>query len=415
MQRRVVITGLGIICPVGNSIASAWENIRAGRSGIKTIELFDASAMTSHIAGEVVGFDPETIVSKKDVKRYDRFSLLGLAAAKEAWKAAGLEEASPYQPERSGCILGVGVGGLASLEENHTELIEGGPRRISPFLIPAMITNLAPGNIAIQHNLQGVNYAISSACTSGTHAIGEAWRMIAGGLQDLMVTGGAEAGVTPLGVGGFCRMRALSTRNDEPQRASRPFDRDRDGFVIGEGAGVLVLEEFEAAKKRGANILAEVVGYGFSCDAFHITSQPEGGPGAVASMRSALKSAAINPEQVQYVNAHGTSTPINDPSESAAIKTVFGDYAKKGLLVSSTKSMTGHLLGAAGGVEAVFLTLALRDSVAPPTINLENPDEGCDLDYVPHTAREVSIEYGISNSFGFGGTNATLVLRRPTA
>lgn len=411
-RRRVVITGIGMLTPVGNDTASSWAGVTSGKSGVAKITHFDASNSTSQIAAEVKGFNPDTVVDKKEAKRFDRFSLIGLASAKEAWKDAQLEGAVPYSPSRMGCIIGVGIGGLPALEENHKALLEDGPRKISPFLIPAMISNLAPGHVGIALNLQGVNYTITSACTSGTHAIGEAYRMIAGGLQDLMVTGGAEAAITPLGVGGFARMKALSTRNDEPQKASRPFDRDRDGFVIGEGAATLILEELETAKKRGARIYAEVVGYGFSCDAYHITAPPEGGEGAIACMTMAIKDSGLGLEDIGYINAHGTSTPINDPAETRAIKSVFGDLAHKGLLVSSTKSMTGHLLGAAGAIEAAFITLAVNKGLVPPTVNLDNPDEGCDLDYVPHVARERSIEAAMSNSFGFGGTNASLVVRR---
>ncbi len=410
-HRRVVITGIGIICPVGNDLKSSWAGLTSGTSGVTRITHFDCSNFSSQIAGEVKGFDPEQVVEKKEAKRFDRFSLFALACAKEAWKDSGLEGHN-YENPRMGCILGVGIGGLPILEENHAALIQDGPRRISPFLIPAMISNLAPGNIGIAFDLQGVNYAITSACTSGTHAIGEAYRMIAGGLQDVMLTGGAEAAITPLGVGGFARMKALSTRNDEPERASRPFDKERDGFVIGEGAAVLVLEELENAKKRGAKIYAEVAGYGFSCDAYHITAPPEGGEGAIACMTSALKQANLPLEKIGYINAHGTSTPINDPAESKAIRAVFGDWSDKGLMVSSTKSMTGHLLGAAGGIEAVFITMAIHQGVVPPTINLENPEVGCDLDYVPGTAREKPIDAAMSNSFGFGGTNASIIVKR---
>ena len=412
-QRRVVVTGMGLVSPIGNDLKSSWKSIEEGRSGIGPITLFDVSAYNSRIGGEVKNFDPEAIklVEKKEVKRFDRFSLIGLAAAREAWEDSGLEGHS-YNPSKMGTILGVGIGGLQTLESNHEALIKDGPRRVSPFLIPAMISNLAPGNIGIRFNLQGVNYTITSACTSGTHALGEAFRMIRDGLQDVIITGGTEAAITPLGVGGFGRMQALSTRNDEPQKASRPFDKDRDGFVIGEGAGVLVLEEFEAAKKRGAKIYAEVVGYGFSCDAYHITAPPEGGEGAISCMQMAIEQSKLPLNSIRYINAHGTSTPINDPAESAAIKKVFGAQAKNGLMVSSTKSMTGHLLGAAGGVEAVFCAMAIHTSTVPPTINLDNPAEGCDLDYVPHTAREASIEAAMSNSFGFGGTNASVILKR---
>jgi 3-oxoacyl-[acyl-carrier-protein] synthase II len=414
-KRRVVITGMGAVTPLGNDLETTWAKLIAGVSGIDTIKSWDVSAYPSRMAGEVKDFNPENYVEKKEIKRYDKFILFAIAASKEAFKDAGLEldcAASGYNPDNCGCIFGVGIGGLPVLEENLEDLLASGPRKLSPFLIPAMITNLAPGNLAITHNLRGVNYTVTSACTSGTHAIGEAFRMIADGIQDMMVTGGSESAITKLGLGGFGRMRALSTRNDEPKRASRPFDRDRDGFVIGEGAGVLILEEYEAAKRRGAKIYAEVAGYGFSCDAYHITGQPEDARGAVSAMRMALKWAGMAPEQIGYINAHGTSTPVNDPSESRAIKTVFGAHAHKGLLVSSTKSMTGHLLGAAGGMEGVFLAKAIETGVVPPTINLDNPDEGCDLDYVPHKSREVKLEAALSNSFGFGGTNGSILFKR---
>ncbi len=410
-ERRVVITGLGVISPLGNDLKTTWTALVEGQSGVREISCFDASASSCRIAAEVKNFNPETVVEKKALKRYDRFSLLAMGAAQEAWKDSGLG-AETYAPARCGVILGVGIGGLPSMESNHEALLNGGPRKISPFLIPAMISNLAPGNIAMDLNLQGVNYVITSACTSGTHAVGEAYRMIKDGLQDAVITGGAESSITPLGIGGFAQMKALSTRNDEPEKASRPFDRDRDGFVMGEGAGLLVLEEYEAAKKRGAQIYAEVAGYGFSADAYHITAPREDGAGAVACMKMAIEQAKMPLESIRYVNAHGTSTPINDPAETAAIKRVFGDYARNGLLVSSTKSMMGHLLGAAGGVEAVVLAMVIKDNIVPPTINLDNPGEGCDLDYVPHTAREVSVEAAVSNSFGFGGTNGTILFKR---
>lgn len=410
-ERRVVITGLGTISPLGNDVPTMWQNLTNGKSGVSAVTKFDVSAYPSRIAGQVLDFDPETIVEKKNVRRYDRFSLFAMAAAREAWKNSGLQE-NDYDPTRVGVILGTGIGGLDVLEENHKELVLNGPRKISPFLIPAMISNLAPGNIGIDLGLRGVNYTITSACTSGTHAIGEAYRMVKDGLQDIVVTGGSEAAITGLGLGGFGRMKALSTRNEEPERASRPFDKDRDGFVIGEGAGVLVLEPYENAKKRGAEIYAEVAGYGFSCDAYHITAPREDGAGAVSCMKMALEWAGLPLEAVRYINAHGTSTPINDPAETAAIKTVYGDFAKKGLMVSSTKSMVGHLLGAAGGFEALVLALAIKRGIVPPTINLENPDEGCDLDYVPNEAREVSLEAAMSNSFGFGGTNGSIVFKR---
>lgn len=410
-ERRVVITGLGAISPLGNDVKSTWDGITAGRSGVGVVDKFDTSSFSCRIAAEVKDFDPESVVEKKEVKRYDRFSLFGLAASREAWKDSGLSDVQ-MDPTRMGIILGVGIGGLFTFEENHKSLLEDGPRRISPFLIPAMISNLAPGSIAIDLNLQGVNYTVTSACASGTHAVGEAYRMIKDGLQDVMITGGTEAAITPVGLAGFGRMKALSTRNEEPQKASRPFDKDRDGFVMGEGAGIMVLEEYEAAKRRGAKIYAEVAGYGFSCDAYHITAPKEDGAGAVACMKMAIESSKLPIEKISYVNAHGTSTPINDPTETSAIKKVYTNFAHKGLMVSSTKSMIGHLLGAAGGVEAVFLALTLNTGVVPPTINLDNPDEGCDLDYVPHNARQISVEAAMSNSFGFGGTNSSIIFKK---
>ncbi len=410
-NRRVVITGIGIISPVGNNKEITWANLIAGKSGVGRITAFDPTDFPSQIAGEVKDFDPETIMPKKELRRIDRFSMFALAAAKEAWEDSGLEGHN-YTPHKMGAIIGVGIGGLHTLEENFKEIDKGGSRKASPFLIPAMISNLAPGHIAIQYGLKGVNYALTSACTSGTHALGEAFRMIREGLQDVMVTGGSEAAVTVSGCAGFGKMKALSTRNDEPERASRPFDRDRDGFVIGEGGAVLVLEELEVAKARGAKLYAEVIGYGFSCDAFHITAPPEGGEGAIRCMEMAIEQAGIPKEQIGYVNAHGTSTPVNDPAETSALKKVFGDYAKNGLLVSSTKSMTGHLLGAAGGLEGAISALVLKTGIIPPTINLENPDDACDLDYVANEAREVSVEAVMSNSFGFGGTNGAIILKR---
>lgn len=409
--RRVVVTGMGAVSPLGVDLKSTWEGAKAGRSGVGMIDSFDATAYSCQIAASVRNFNPETILAKNELKRYDRFSLLAIAAADEAWKDAGFTE-DQGDRTRFGSILGVGIGGLRSLEDNHTELMNGGPRKVSPFLIPAMISNLAPGNIAIRHLLKGVNFTVTSACTSGTHALGESFRIIQAGLQDVIVSGGAESSITPLGIAGFARMRALSTRNDDPTKASRPFDKDRDGFVMGEGAAILVLEELEHAKRRGAKIYAEVVGYGTSCDAFHITAPPESGEGAIQCMTEALQSARLRPDQVQYVNAHGTSTPVNDPAETRAIKQVFGDFAKRGLVVSSTKSMTGHLLGAAGAMEALFMALVIHDGVVPPTINLDNPDVDCDLDYVPHTAREMKVTAAISNSFGFGGTNGSVVLAK---
>lgn len=409
-NRRVVVTGIGCITPVGLDSNESWRSITEGVSGAGPITLFPVDDnYNCRIAAEVKGFDPESVVSKKDAKRYDRFSLFALKAAREAWVDCGIKEDDYENRGKVGCILGVGIGGLPVMEENHKELLEGGPRKISPFLIPAMIANLAPGNIAIDLNLRGVNFVITSACTSGTHAIGEAYRMIKFGIQDCIVTGGAEAAITPIGVGGFGRMRALTTRNDEPTKASRPFDKDRDGFLIGEGAGILVLEEYEAAKKRGAKIYCEVYGYGASCDAYHITGQREDAGGAVDCMKLAIADAEVKPEDIGYINAHGTSTPLNDPTETKAIKTVFGSYAKEGLLVSSTKSMTGHSLGAAGAVEGVILAKTVFHDLVPPTINLDNPDPDCDLDYIPHKAREKKVAVALSNSFGFGGTNGSII------
>lgn len=412
-KRRVVITGLGTVSPLGNTVAATWEGAKSSKSGIAKVTRFDVSAFTSQIAGEVKGFDPIAFIEPKEVKKLDLFSQYAIAAAQEAWDDAKLAGAG-FTQSRMGCILGIGIGGITTFEKFHSTYLEGGPKKISPFLIPAMISNLGPGNIAIRFGLKGINFVVTSACTSGTHAIGESYRMISEGIQDVMLTGGSESAVTAIGLGGFCAMRALSTRNDDPQKASRPFDRDRDGFVLGEGAAILVLESLESAEKRGAKIYAEVVGYGASCDAYHITAPCGDGEGAVACMRNAIESAGMKPEDIQYVNAHGTSTDANDMTETLAIKTVFGDYAKKGLMVSSTKSMTGHLLGAAGAIEALFGSLAIADGVVPPTINLDNPADGCDLDYVPHTARKFKLTTMMSNSFGFGGTNASIVLASHT-
>ncbi len=409
-RRRVVVTGVGAVSPLGNTASDTWAAAKAGRSGVGRISYFDPKDFSAQIAAEVKGFDPLKYFEQKELKRYDSFSLYAVGAAQEAWESSGLASAQ-IDRRRAGCILGVGIGGLPILEKYHTIFLEGGPRKISPFLIPAMISNLAPGNIAIKLGTKGVNYTLTSACTSSTHALGESFRMIADGLQDIMVTGGSEAAISPLGIGGFCACKALSTRNDEPHRASRPFDKDRDGFVMGEGAAVLVLEELSHAEKRGANILGEIIGYGFSCDAYHITAPCVDGEGAIACMTAALEDAGIAPTQVGYVNAHGTSTDANDRTETAAIKNVFGEHAKTGLLVSSTKSMTGHLLGAAGAIEGMFSVLALHEGIIPPTINLDNPDPDCDLDYVPNVARNVAVDYAISNSFGFGGTNATVVFK----
>jgi 3-oxoacyl-[acyl-carrier-protein] synthase II len=402
---------MGSLSPLGSTVAENWDNAVNGRSGIAPITRFDVSLFATRIAGELKNFDPVTYIEPKEVKKLDLFSQFALGASEEAWQSAKLEN-HPYDPSMMGCILGIGVGGLGTLEKYHGAYMEGGPRKISPFLIPAMISNLGPGNLGIKYGLKGINYAITSACTSATHALGEAYRMIADGLQDLIVAGGTEAAITPIGIGGFCSMKAMSTRNEEPLKASRPFDKDRDGFVMGEGSTILVLEALESAEKRGATILAEISGYGFSCDAYHITSPSPDGQGAVQCMSMALRSAKLAPEQVQYVNAHGTSTEFNDASETAGIKKVFGSWATNGLVVSSTKSMTGHLLGAAGAIEALLCVKAIQQEMVPPTINLDNPGEGCDLDYVPHTARPLKIQHAISNSFGFGGTNATVVISR---
>lgn len=408
-RRRVVITGIGIISPLGLTRDTSWSAAQEGQSGVGHITRFDCSAFAAHIAAEVKGFNADPFIEFKDQKKQDLFSQYAIAATHEALTDAKLLEDSTYEPAMKGCLLGVGIGGLPILEKYHMAYLEGGPKKISPFLIPGMISNLGPGNVGIKYGLKGVNYTVTSACTSSTHAIGEAFRMVADGLQDVVVTGGSESAVTPIGIGGFCALKALSTRNDEPQRASRPFDKDRDGFVLGEGCSILIVEALDSALKRGAPIYAEVLGYGFSCDAYHMTAPCADGEGAVNCMRHALKWAGLQPNQVSYLNAHGTSTPANDVSETAAIKTVFGEWAKGGLLVSSTKSMTGHLLGAAGAIEAAFSVLAIKDGVVPPTINLDNPDEGCDLDYVPHKARRQEVKVAMSNSFGFGGTNASLV------
>lgn len=409
-KRRVVITGLGIVSPVGNTVAEAWENILAGRGGIRPIDNFDVSNFSVRFGGTILGFDATQYIAAKDTKKMDPFVHYGIAAGCQAIADSGLE-VTEANAERIGVAIGSGIGGLYTIERQHTALVEGGPRKISPFFVPASIINMISGNLSIMHGLKGPNIAIVTACTTGTHNIGEAARIIAYGDADVMVAGGAEMATTPLGLGGFAAARALSTRNDDPATASRPWDKDRDGFVLGDGAGVLVLEEYEHARARGANIYAEVVGYGMSGDAHHMTQPSEGGEGAKRCMLNALRDAGVNTDQVQYINAHGTSTPAGDKAETMAVKTALGDYAKT-VAMSSTKSMTGHLLGAAGGVEAVFTALAIRDQVAPPTINIITPDPECDLDYVPNTAREMKIEIALSNSFGFGGTNGSIVLRQ---
>lgn len=409
-KRRVVITGLGIISPVGNTVAEAWENILAGRGGIRPIETFDVSAFPVRFGGTVVGFDAGQYIASKDIKKMDPFIHYGIAAGCQAIADAGLE-VTETNAERIGVAIGSGIGGLYTIERQHAQLLEGGPRKVSPFFVPASIINMISGNLSIMHGLKGPNIAIVTACTTGTHNIGDAARIIAYGDADVMVAGGAEMATTPLGLGGFAAARALSTRNDDPATASRPWDKDRDGFVLGDGAGVLVLEEYEHARRRGARIYAEVVGYGMSGDAYHMTQPSEGGEGAKRCMLNALRDAGVNADQVHYINAHGTSTPAGDKAETMAVKAALGSQAGA-VAMSSTKSMTGHLLGAAGGIEAVFTVLAVRDQVAPPTINYTTPDPDCDLDYVPNTAREMKIDIALSNSFGFGGTNGTIVLRR---
>ena len=410
MARRVVVTGLGLVTPVGNTVKESWESIVAGKSGIAPIEHFDATGFNTRFGGSVKDFDISPYLNPKDARKMDLFIQYGVAAGAQAISDAGIE-CSEENAERIGVAIGSGIGGLPLIEQNHNALIKGGARRISPFFVPGSIINMISGNLAIQYGFRGPNIAITTACTTGTHNIGYSARTIAYGDADVMICGGAEMATTPLGLGGFSAARALSTRNDDPEAASRPWDRDRDGFVLSDGAGVLVLEEYEHAKARGAQIYAELVGFGMSDDAFHMTAPPEDGSGAALSMRNAIRDAKLDPSAVHYVNAHGTSTPAGDLAESRAIESVLGEAAKQ-VAVSSTKSMIGHLLGAAGAVEAVFSILAIRDQVAPPTINLENPQEGCNLDYVPHTARDTKIDVALSNSFGFGGTNGTLVFAR---
>jgi 3-oxoacyl-[acyl-carrier-protein] synthase II len=405
-----VVTGLGLICAVGNTAEETWRNLLAGKSGVCRITHFDATDFACKIAAEVKNFDPLQFIEKKEIKKMSRFIHLALAASDEAMKMCGLE-VTPEISTRVGVDIGSGVGGFDVIEREHSTLLKEGPRKISPFFIPAAIVNLAAGHVSIRWNARGPNEATATACTTSAHSIGDAMKIIARGDADVMIAGGAEAAITPMGIGGFAAMRALSTRNDEPQKASRPFDSGRDGFVVGEGAGILILEELEFAKKRGAKIYAELIGYGMSADAYHITQPAEGGEGAVRVMRNTLRDAGVGPEVVDYINAHGTSTPIGDRQETQAIKTAFGEHAKK-VAVSSTKSMTGHLLGGAGGLEAGITVLALRDQTLPPTVNLENPDPACDLDYVPNHARKAKVEYALTNSFGFGGTNGCLLFKR---
>lgn len=410
MNRRVVVTGIGLICGAGNTKEEVWSNLLAGVSRVGPISRFDTASFPVRIASEVQNFDPLKFIEKKEIKKMDPFIHYAVAASQEAMDDSGLK-VTPEESTRYGVYIGSGIGGFGVIEREHEKFLKGGPGRISPFFIPAAIVNLASGQVSIRFGLKGPNSATCTACSTGAHAVGDSFKIIARGDADAMLCGGAEAAITPMGVGGFAAMRALSTRNDEPTRASRPFDLDRDGFVIGEGAGVLLLEELEHARRRGAKIYAEIVGYGMSSDAFHITQPSEDGDGAVRVMTNAINDAGIQPHEVEYINSHGTSTYYNDKLETLAIKKVFGDSAYS-ILVSSTKSIMGHLLGAAGGVEAGVIALTLRYQIVPPTANYDTPDPECDLDYVPHTARRVPVRYALSNSFGFGGTNAALLMKR---
>ncbi len=410
MRRRVAVTGVGMVSPVGLDTRETWKALLQGRSGVGYVTRFDTSKFPTKIAAEVKGFDPLLYLIPKEVRKMDLFIQYAISASDYAVDASGLE-ITPENGERVGVFIGSGIGGFGIIEREHNNFLARGPRRISPFFIPSTIVNLAAGQVSIRIGAMGPNSATCTACSAGSHAIGDSFRMIQRGETDVMIAGGTEAAITPMGMGGFSAMRALSKRNDAPEKASRPFDRNRDGFVMGEGAGILVLEELEQARKRGAEILAEIVGYGMSGDAHHITAPPEDGSGAVRAMRKTLEDARVSPDQVDYINAHGTSTPPNDRIETLAIRTAFGDHARK-LAVSATKSMTGHLLGAAGGLEGGVAVQTLKDQVIPPTINLETPDPDCDLDYVPHHARKADIRYAMSNSFGFGGTNACLLFKR---
>ena len=410
MARRVVVTGVGVISALGNSAEETWKAVLASKCGIGPITQFDCTAFSARIAAEVKNFDPLQYFEKKELKKAGRFIQFAVAASEEAMKASGLQ-ITPDIAEMTGVYIGSGIGAFEVIEREHKVLLEKGPDRVSPFFIPASIVNLASGNVSIRTGAKGPNSATATACTTSAHCIGDSFRLIQHGYADVMICGGSEACITPMGIGGFAAMRALSTRNDEPEKACRPWDRDRDGFVVGEGAGILILEELEFARRRGAPILAEIVGYGMSGDAYHITAPSEDGDGAYRVMRNAIRDAGIRPEQVDYVNAHGTSTPVGDVVECLALKRTFGEHAYR-LAVSSTKSMTGHLLGGAGGLEAALTVFAIRDQIAPPTINLDNPDDQCDLDFVPHKARPMKIEYALSNSFGFGGTNGSLLFKR---
>ncbi|MEZ9538059.1 beta-ketoacyl-ACP synthase II [Shewanella sp. 10N.286.51.B8] len=409
-KRRVVITGLGLVTPVGNDVESSWQSLLAGKSGIAPITKFDATEFSTRFSGSVKDFDVEHYMSRKDARKMDLFIQYGMAAGIQAMTDSGLDM-EQENPARVGTAIGAGMGGMPLIEQNHAALLKGGPRKVSPFFVPSTIINMISGHLSIKYGMTGPNFAVTTACTTGVHNIGFAARTIAYGDADVMVAGGAEDVTCPLAVAGFGSAKALSTRNDDPTSASRPWDKDRDGFVIGDGAGVLVMEEHEHAKARGAKIYAELVGFGMSGDAFHMTSPPSDGAGAAAAMVNAINDAQIANEEVGYINAHGTSTPAGDKAEAAAVKSVFGDHAYD-LLVSSTKSMTGHLLGAAGSVEAIITILALRDQIVPPTINLDNPDEGCDLDFVPHVAKPHSFDYALCNSFGFGGTNGSLLFKK---
>lgn len=410
MSRRVVITGVGMISPLGIGTAQNWKSLIEGRSGIGRITRFDTTDYPSTIAGEVKNFQPADYIPKKDIKKMDLFIQYAIAASDFAVQDSGLKIDSS-NATRVGTYIGSGIGGFGVIEATHKALLEGGPRKVSPFFIPASIVNLASGWVSIRHGAKGPNSATCTACTTSAHAIGDAYKIIERGDADVMIAGGTEGCITPLGIGGFCAMRALSTRNDEPERASRPFDKERDGFVMGEGAGILIIESLDSAQKRNARIYAEIVGYGMSSDAFHITAPSEDGDGAIRVMQVTMQDAGVTPREVNYINAHGTSTPFNDKAETMAIKRVFGDHAKK-LAISSTKSMTGHLLGAAGGLEGAIMALAIQNQIAPPTINLDYPDPECDLDYVPHRSRPMEIRYALSNSFGFGGTNGALLFKR---
>lgn len=410
-KRRVVVTGLGMLSPVGNTVESTWNALLAGQSGISLIDHFDTSAYATKFAGLVKNFNSEDFISRKDARKMDAFIQYGIAAGMQAMQDAQLD-ITEANASRIGAAIGSGIGGLGLIEENHSSLVNGGPRKISPFFVPSTIVNMIAGHLTIMYGMRGPSISIATACTSGVHNIGHAARIIAYNDADVMLAGGAEKASTPLGVGGFGAARALSTRNEDPQAASRPWDKDRDGFVLGDGAGMMVLEEYEHAKKRGAKIYAEIVGFGMSSDAYHMTSPPENGAGAALAMENALLDAGVTTSQIGYINAHGTSTPAGDKAETQAVKSVFGSDAQR-VMVSSTKSMTGHLLGAAGAIESIFTVLALRDQAVPPTINLDNPDEGCDLDFVPHEARQVSdMQYTLCNSFGFGGTNGSLIFRK---